>query len=454
MQNIFDETIKKNELSRAWLWLGIYALAASGLLSLILVFARAPLLSNLLPNILPFKTALIVHVDLSVVVWLLSITASIWCHFIKDSLKFYSNVFAYLAWAGVILISLSPFVPNSEPISNNYIPILHNFIFILGLSCFLAAIFCVCIIAFISYIFNYLAHPDDYNIVSTSCFIMIIASFCFVMSYQGLSIHSRQLLHDKHYYYEMLFWGGGHILQFLYTQVLGFIWIMLSYRVFIPKRNLKGLYSFYFIINAFFVVPALLIFWFAHVDDPIYTQFFTLHMKYLGGVMPCLVALTLLFEFFTSRKSEIVHNRALISSMVVFFFGGFIGILISGVNVVIPAHYHGSIVGISLALMGYSYYFLDNAYNVDSSPRLRKLENMQPIIYAVGQTLHIIGLWIAGGYGAMRKTPGVELAAKAKFGMAIMGIGGIAAIIGGLMFVIICVKKVGFKGLRFRAKEF
>ena len=41
-----------------------------------------------------------------------------------------------------------------------------------------------------------------------------------------------------------------------------------------------------------------------------------------------------------------------------FGIGGLIGFLISGSNVTIPAHYHGSIVGVTLALMGVCYLLL------------------------------------------------------------------------------------------------
>ncbi len=189
------------------------------------------------------------------------------------------------------------------------------------------------------------------------------------------------------------------------------------------------------------------IYWFVHIDDPIYTEFFTLHMKYCGGITPTLILFNLTYEYITSPNKTLnnPYKSCLFSSLIIFFSGGIIGVLISGVNVVIPAHYHGSIVGISLAFMGYSYYFIkETSLNclLNTNNTIQEYAKLQPIIYAVGQFLHISGLAIAGGYGAMRKTPGLEISTKAKFGMAIMGIGGVIAIIGGLMFVIICVKNL------------
>ena len=71
-------------------------------------------------------------------------------------------------------------------------------------------------------------------------------------------------------------------------------------------------------------------------------------------------------------------------------------------------------------------------------------ERAKTQIYLIssGQLIHIIGLFLAGGYGVMRKTTGQEIALSAKFYMGMVGIGGSFAIIGGLMFVYICAKKL------------
>ena len=60
----------------------------------------------------------------------------------------------------------------------------------------------------------------------------------------------------------------------------------------------------------------------------------------------------------------------------------------------------------------------------------------------VGQLLHVAGLALAGGYGVLRKTPGGDIALSAKIYMGMVGGGGLVAIIGGLMFVYICVKNL------------
>src|SRR5690606_41143375 len=128
-------------------------------------------------------------------------------------------------------------------------------------------------------------------------------------------------------------------------------------------------------------------------------------------------------------------RAALITSLLLFSVGGGIGFLIEGSDVRVPAHYHGSIVGVTLALMGLAYALLPRlGYQ---APRSR-IANWQPWLYGGGQLLHILGLVWSGGYGVQRKVAGAEQALRTPqevFGMGVMGLGGAIAIVGGLLFI-------------------
>jgi hypothetical protein len=68
---------------------------------------------------------------------------------------------------------------------------------------------------------------------------------------------------------------------------------------------------------------------------------------------------------------------------------------------------------------------------------------LQPWIYASGQLMHVIGLAWSGGYGVQRKTAGGEQALdgiERIAGMGLMGLGGLVAVIGGIMFLVITFK--------------
>ena len=128
-------------------------------------------------------------------------------------------------------------------------------------------------------------------------------------------------------------------------------------------------------------------------------------------------------------------RAALITSIVLFGVGGIIGFMIQGSNVKIPAHYHGSIVGVTLALMGVVYLLLPRLGFGEPAGRWATL---QAYLYGAGQLLHVIGLVWSGGYGVQRKVAGSEqvlTSFQEVAAMGLMGLGGLIAVVGGLLFV-------------------
>ena len=71
-------TGERRVLAHAWLALATVALIGSGLFALLLVGARTPGLNALLPGVDFFHVALVVHVDLSVLVWFLAMAGLLW----------------------------------------------------------------------------------------------------------------------------------------------------------------------------------------------------------------------------------------------------------------------------------------------------------------------------------------------------------------------------------------
>ena len=105
----------------------------------------------------------------------------------------------------------------------------------------------------------------------------------------------------------------------------------------------------------------------------------------------------------------------------------------------IPAHYHGCIVGVTLAFMGLAYHLLPKLGF--AAPRSR-LAAWQPWLYGGGQLAHIVGLVWSGGYGVERKVAGAAQVLRTPqevAGMGLMGLGGLVAILGGLAFVIVVI---------------
>ena len=464
----------ENKLAISWLKNGIWALALAGFYSIVLVILRTPQLSQIISDKSVFKSSLVIHVNLSVLAWLLSITCIIWSY--GSRRLYFSNVFSKLALAGIALMTISPLIGQSNPIMNNYVPILENVWFIIGLSLFGSSILYFSILVFINSFHDFSLKEEKYTaqilpvVKLTSSLMYIMVWGCFVLSYKEVMALSNIFPIEIDYYYELLFWSGGHLLQFIYTQIVMFVWLVLA-ELWIGKGLIYyKVYSSLFVIN--FILSLFVFYGHLAYQMPEYefTVFFTKHMQYCGGIAPTLlmaVLVTDIFKFTRIKNNLTFVAIAFMASILVFFAGGLIGVLISGINLSIPAHYHGSIVGISLAFLGFAYIFCfrdsvfaipdqtlgkklftfslssEQSNYVSNSPsNYSKWPNIQLIIITFGQLLHIAGLALAGGYGILRKNPDGEIALAAKFYMGMLGGGGLIAIIGGLMFVYICAKRL------------
>lgn len=432
---------KAQSLHLAWLKNGIWALAFAGLYSIILVVLRTPGLAFLLEDKSLFKSSLIIHVDLSVLVWLLSIAAVVWSYGSKE--VYFEKIFAKLSFGGMVLMAISPLIGSSYPVMNNYVPILENVWFIVGLCLFGTSLFCFAVLVLMSSWQEFASSTKNedslLSIVKITSTLMYIGVWvCFVLSFKQVDYLTTIVPMDLEYYYELLFWSGGHLLQFIYTQIAMFVWLILAERWRGNSLGCTKLFASVFGLN-FLVSVAIFYGHFAYqMPDFEFKEYFTNHMKYGGGIAPTLFVLLLLITLCRNARNEGQGYipTAFLTSTFLFFVGGLIGTLISGVNVSIPAHYHGSIVGISIAFMGFAYVFCFKGEQVSKWP------TVQLCLITIGQLLHISGLALSGGYGIMRKNPDDIIPTSAKIYMGMMGGGGLIAIIGGLMFVYICGKRL------------
>jgi cytochrome c oxidase subunit 1 len=417
-----------------WLILAVVALAASVIYSFLPFALRTPFLAKLINLQDFFKVSLVVHVNLAVLVWFLSSTAMLMNLIIKSSLAPFSFTAFIASMIGSAFMIASPFVGVAEPILNNYVPILHNLAFILGISLFLSGILLQVILALLSY------NQIKKNLINFTIYItgliFLVALVCLIKSAIELRILAKGRFIDLIEYYELLFWGAGHVLQFNYIQLLLVVWFLLADKL-APNFNIKNRNLFILqILNFVLVSTSIFAYWIYPFDSVELHDFFTLHMKYTGGILIAIIAIWLCIN---CRFKQTLEFTIFSTSLFLLTSGGIIGYLINGANVTVPAHYHGVIIGITVALMGMFYILL---------PELgfNKVDNRQAkwqmLLYTVGQFIHVLALAISGGYGALRKTPGSELSVKAKIFMSMMGIGGIIALIGGVMFVVLIFKNI------------
>ena len=434
-------TPEQIKTARGWFFLGIFSLIASGIFSLLLVLSRTPAVSDFIPWIDFFHTALVVHVDLSVLIWFISFTAVFFSLNNHKSAPLLDKLALILALIGTVLIIVTPFSGQAHPIINNYIPVLNDRLFFSGL---LSVGMGITIITLRSLIFNTLPNTGSNQGILKFAILLSVLTISATLLAQLYSYIELPLLDNRHSYYEYLFWGSGHTLQFSHTILLLVSWLWLSSASGAKYTLKSGLTAALFILCFLPVLASPIIYLSYPVLSPEHRIGFTELMRF-GGLASLPLGLIIAIKIF--NRSTITAEQkplriAFISSVVLFASGGVLGFMIEGVNVVIPAHYHGSIVGVTLAFMGMSFLLLPVfGYRAPQG----KWANAQPIIYASGQMMHIIGLAWSGGYGVQRKTAGAaqgldSLAQKA--GMGLMGLGGLVAIIGGIVFLVIVLRSI------------
>ncbi|VAW66784.1 putative membrane protein [hydrothermal vent metagenome] len=424
-------------LTRTWLKLGIASLIAAGIFSLLLVVSRTPGVQEVIPWIDFFHTALVVHVNLSVLYWFMSFSCVFWSIYAGKQYLIFEKIALILCIIGTIVLVASPFLGAGKPLINNYIPVLQHSLFLWGISLFSSGVLIQCIRAL-----SILPKTDDISrlapyiaaILSLSAFIALFVSWL------NLDPEIENLS-----YYEYLFWGSGHILQFSHTCFLLFSWLLL---ISFTGGNIAAsptVLKWLFVILLLPLLYALGIYLNHAVFSAEHRTQFTELMKY-GGLTSLPIGLIIVWSIFKFRLNKSTETdaakAALLSSIVLFAAGGIIGFLIHGVNVVIPAHYHGSIVGVTLAFMGIAYYLLPI---LGYRKPLWKMARVQPYIYAGGQLMHILGLAWSGGYGVQRKTAGAAQGLDTlpeKIGMGMMGFGGLISIIGGVLFLVVMIRSM------------
>lgn len=426
----FDKTAAR--LARAWLTLGISALAGAGLLAVLLALSRTPGVQDLLPQGDFFRAALIVHVDLSVLIWFMAFAALLWSLAGNGRLAGLGMVAVALAGGGTVLMVASPFFPEARPLLNNYIPILRQPVFFTGLllagaGLALAMLRAAATIPWIG------AGPARRAVLMSA----LIGATAFAVTAIAWAKLPESI--EGQGYFELLFWGGGHTLQFQHSLLAALAWCWLAQELGVPPRLTFPWPTALLTLAALPVLAVPVLVAMAPPGSGDYVAWFARLMEFGHPLLLPLLALALV-ALWRARAIRSPAKSALMASLTLFIAGGVLGYLIRGVNVVIPAHYHGAIVGVTLAFMGLTYVLLPKLGFAAADGRMARL---QPYVYGGGQLLHVLGLAWSGGYGVQRKVAGAEqmlVTLPQKLGMGLMGLGGLIAVIGGVMFVLVCLR--------------
>ncbi|MFY9315715.1 MAG: cbb3-type cytochrome c oxidase subunit I [Burkholderiales bacterium] len=430
----------RRRLAIGWLALGLAALVGSGLFAVLLVLSRAPYTKNLFVDADFFRVALVVHVDLSVLVWFAAIGGMLWS--LNSTPRALAAGWAALgmALAGTLLMCVAPFAGGAMPVMSNYIPVVHGPWFLAGLTVFAAA--CTLLV-----LRSMWAVPrvgvrlDGVAALRFGLNSALVSAALALIAFGWSWLRLPPSLEGKPYF-EVLFWGGGHVLQFTWTLLMLVAWVWLAEAIGARLPLSPRIATLFFGVGlaSVFATPVIYLAW--DIVSVQHYRYLTWIMRFGGGlaILPFALALGIGLATLRGMPEEGRPLRAaLISSMALFGAGGLIGFAIEGNNVRIPAHYHGCIVGVTLAFMGLVYHLLPRLGFAKVPPRAAALQGW---LYGSGQLLHIAGLAWSGGYGVQRKAAGAEQVLRTApeiAAMGLMGLGGLVAIIGGLMFLVIAI---------------
>jgi hypothetical protein len=435
-------TADQRPLARAWLLLALAALVGSGVFSVLLVLARTPGINAWLPAGDFFRVALVVHVDLSVLVWFVAIAGLLWTTNQRAAQTRAGMLLArlplVLCGLGALGMGIAAFVDPGQPVMANYIPMLDSTTFRGAVAVFGAGALALVLLG-LARAQTVGPAVDGAGALRFGLHASVVSAAVALLAF-GWSLAVVPGTLPAKAYYEILFWGGGHALQFTWTLLMLVSWLALAQACGgrIPLSPRVVLLMFAVALASVFITPLAYVM--HDVSTVEHRDMHTWAMRFGGSAAIAPLALAVLLSLASTRhagETQRPLRAALLASMLLFVAGGLIGLTIQGSNVKIPAHYHGCIVGVTLALMGLVHHLLPQLGYRAARGRLAVL---QPWLYAIGQLLHIVGLVWSGGYGVQRKVAGAEQVLRSAAevaGMGLMGLGGLLAIAGGLLFVVV-----------------
>ncbi len=428
--------IDKLSLGKSWIVLSCISLLLSGLLALVITFAKMPILKQYIQNIEIIRWSLVVHVNLAMLVWFTSFPLGL-VHLSnannKESVSVISIVGFVLSVLGILLMVTAFPGPLIEIIMSNYIPMVTHPRFYLGVGLYVTGV-----------LLNYLSpqillpqksENETIGGIEQSRFglwvgviFFIFAIIAFLFSFYELSsmdIGARA-------YFENLMWGSGHLLQHSSMVFLVVCWVLLLTSMFnrciFSRSDLFKVFGWLGLPILF--VPILL--WYSVFSLQFRTGFTSLMQFGIAPPVLFFIGLTI----FKVKKEKLklsfdYKSVALLMSVILIIMGFVFGASIRGSDMRVPGHYHAAIGSITIGFMALSYFIL--AFGGASKRWITR----SMWAYGIGQIMFSSGMFTAGFFGMGRKTYGAEHSLENTgqiIGFVTMGTGGLVAFAGGLFF--------------------
>src|ERR1700722_15320927 len=338
-----------------WAWLAVGALAVAGVFALLLALSRIPGMEK--TPFWPidfFYKGLVIPVVFSLVIWLQGVFAFLvsvaTLKLAGDDLR--AAPLGRLGQGAVLLAFPCLFAPAlleaTQPALTNYIPIIRHPAYDLGLFALALGVLAPVVRLLINLPGRLAAAPPIAVAMALGGFVYVLALVCFAVA-TTLLAHSGELASR-----EELFWGGGHVLQFVYAALMMTNWSILA-RMSLGEEGVD---------NRIFLSSVGLIALIAIAAPAFYAIFaaFSDHQREAFRFLQFgIAAPTLLFA--VSLAARALRSPApwpwrdpaffaLAVSLALFALGGVMGFLIDGSDTRTPAHYHAVITAVSVSSAG------------------------------------------------------------------------------------------------------
>lgn len=423
-----------------WLAVALTALGLAGVFAFLLALSRLPGVEGILPwPVGFFGKGLVIHVVFSFVVWFLAVFAALATAAAlpftaaagrSRALRMPPLLPPLLAGAALPLLFIPALLDRGAASLNNYIPVIIDPLYYAGLITLAAAVAVPAARLLARVRFGAWRRRPIEMAIAAAAATFFAALIAFAVAYAGLAG-----VPVDEAFNEWLMWGGGHILQFLNTILVLAAWGLLARYAAAPGWTpppalpvaagiLKGiafLALLVYAVHPLFSADQMLAFtW----------------LQYVLGPAAAIVAVAVLLRLPRPIDRRNPAIAAFLLSLLVFGVGGALGLFVDGADTRTPAHYHGVIAGVSLALMAVILMILLPALARPLPTRRRTALILG--LFGWGQLAACIGLFIAGGHGAPRKVAGAAQGLRelpAMIGMGLNGLGALIAIVGGILFV-------------------
>ncbi|PCI27902.1 MAG: hypothetical protein COB67_07610 [SAR324 cluster bacterium] len=435
-------------LTKSWLIVSVVTIVFAQVFALFLAASRTPGVYEYLPHEDFFYISLVTHVNLALVMWFLSFEC-FYCNLAKVILSTPSNLWKAISWtgyvltvAGIAMVVIVPFIGAENPIMSNYIPVLNHPLFFTALIFFFLG---VSISMLLPWVVGREKEHQDLQPEFTFGVKMISLTFGVAMLTFFVTFAKLDPTLTEKVYYEYLFWGAGHIMQFFNAIAMLTGWLFMSRLVFkeapLSLNTSKVMLGIIFL----FSLPAPVLPFFYEIGSQELTDSYTFLMRFGAGLSTGIIGGAIVLQL---MREKIDWNNplytSLIFSILLFGYGGILGMTINHYipNVKIPSHYHAVIGAVTLSFMGVCYGVLPL---FDKKLILNKWVKWQPVFCGTGGILFVSGMYWAGMHNVGRKTAGAGQGLDnlpKVIGMSIMGVGTLVTLVGVVIFITVFLRTI------------